>query len=70
MGKGKQLLNPVSLGAAEMEEESPLCPTGSVSLLHVDAYISHYSGPSSGAADVGTSAVALYDYQGGKFEAT
>lgn len=38
--------------------------------LHVDVYISYYSGPSARAGGAGISAVALYDYQGGKFEAT
>lgn len=42
----------------------------SVCLLHVDVSVSRYSGSSAGAGGAGTSAVALYDYQGGKFEVT
>jgi hypothetical protein len=53
-------------GSRETGGISPL----SVCLLHVDVYISHYSGPSAGAGGAGISAIALYDYQGGKFEAT
>lgn len=54
-----------------MEEESPLpAQWGRVCLLPVNISISHYSGSSARAGGPGTSAVALYDYQGGKSEAT
>ncbi|KAL6029948.1 hypothetical protein STEG23_028876, partial [Scotinomys teguina] len=43
---------------------SPPNRTMSACLLHVNVYISHYSGSSAGAGGAGTSAVALYDYQG------